>query len=114
MSSRIESNVPFPKRKTHFCLICDHPIATYGYLWPCRHVFCLTCASKMTKCTVCGHAIQTLENVSLDQRLLVSPATGQALKTDFEFFHHIHAARARLQEIRRKGVAKEAELRKNM
>jgi hypothetical protein len=36
--------------KTHFCITCSFPIATYGRLYPCLHTYCLVCATDMERC----------------------------------------------------------------
>ena len=37
----------------HICILCEHPVATYGRLWPCLHTYCLTCAAGLDKCSLC-------------------------------------------------------------
>ena len=39
--------------KTHFCVTCRAPIAVYGRLVPCRHAYCLSCATDMAQCFMC-------------------------------------------------------------
>lgn len=36
--------------KTHFCITCSFPVATYGRLYPCLHTYCLVCATDMERC----------------------------------------------------------------
>lgn len=41
-----------PGSRVHFCTLCDMPIAVYGRLHPCKHVYCMACVSDMTACTL--------------------------------------------------------------
>ncbi len=38
----------------HICVLCEHPAATYGRLWPCLHTYCLTCAAGLDQCSLCA------------------------------------------------------------
>lgn len=38
--------------KTHICVGCEVPIAVYGRLSPCLHVYCLQCSSRMKTCVL--------------------------------------------------------------
>jgi hypothetical protein len=57
-----------PKRpgRVHECSQCVLPIACYGWLDPCCHLFCLDCASEMltdNRCKLCGVTINRVKNV---------------------------------------------------
>jgi E3 ubiquitin-protein ligase Hakai len=39
-----------PGDKVHICVRCNFPIAVYGRLDPCEHVYCLTCAKLDSTC----------------------------------------------------------------
>ena len=52
----------------HFCLRCTMPIAIYGRLSPCNHLYCHTCAKTVKTCTFCHKnvvRVQLLENVDM-------------------------------------------------
>ncbi|KAH7302435.1 hypothetical protein KP509_23G073000 [Ceratopteris richardii] len=51
--------------KVHFCVRCDFPIAIYGRLDPCEHIFCLTCARKDTACYLCGERILRIQRLEV-------------------------------------------------
>lgn len=36
--------------RTHTCISCQVPIAVHGRLVPCKHAYCLECATEMPKC----------------------------------------------------------------
>lgn len=38
--------------RTHTCISCQVPIAVQGRLVPCKHAFCLECATEMPKCVM--------------------------------------------------------------
>jgi hypothetical protein len=38
--------------RAHLCASCQMPVATWGHLHPCKHAFCLQCASAMPRCIV--------------------------------------------------------------
>lgn len=62
--SDLQHNVILPERgigqlhepaagsRSHSCLSCLTVIAAYGRLLPCKHAFCLECASAMPRCIV--------------------------------------------------------------
>lgn len=48
------------KTKTSICRECDNPVATFGHLEPCLHMFCLDCADMMhqdVRCALCKSTI---------------------------------------------------------
>ena len=52
----------------HFCLRCTMPIAIYGRLSPCNHLYCHACAKTVKTCTFCHKnvvRVQLLENVDM-------------------------------------------------
>ena len=56
---------PEPGRKTHLCIKCDFPIATYGRLLPCRHTFCYQCAHDIgITCYLCFNQVLEIERVT--------------------------------------------------
>ena len=61
---------------THCCSACSFPIASYGRLWPCRHAFCLACATGHALCFLCQSTISRVERV--DTPLFISPVTLEA------------------------------------
>lgn len=38
--------------RTHTCMSCQVPIGVHGRLVPCKHAFCLECATEMPKCVM--------------------------------------------------------------
>lgn len=68
--------------KRHACVSCDRPIATYGLLRPCRHVFCLACAAAMRDCGLCGGGVESVDVTPHgEKRLFVSSATLQGFQS---------------------------------
>ncbi|KAF8056235.1 CS2 [Scenedesmus sp. PABB004] len=65
-----------PGDKTHFCICCQVPIAVYGRLVPCKHAFCLTCASDMPACFICLAGISRMQRST--RPLFISPVTLQS------------------------------------
>ncbi|KAI5065166.1 hypothetical protein GOP47_0019861 [Adiantum capillus-veneris] len=51
--------------KVHFCVHCDFPIAIYGRLDPCEHIFCLTCARKDSACYLCGERVLRIQRLEV-------------------------------------------------
>jgi hypothetical protein len=50
----------------HCCDTCLKPILIYGRMIPCKHVFCLNCAtSQANKCQRCGDKVTRVEPVGL-------------------------------------------------
>ncbi len=80
----------------HFCISCEFPIAVYGRVWPCLHVFCLSCAADMAKCLVCRGIVGKIERIPCEQGLFVSAATLQGFRRLDEFAEHAHQVQAKL------------------
>lgn len=51
--------------KVHFCVRCDFPIAIYGRLDPCEHIFCLTCARRDSTCYLCGERVLRIQRMEV-------------------------------------------------
>jgi E3 ubiquitin-protein ligase Hakai len=50
----------------HCCDACLKPILIYGRMIPCKHVFCLNCATNQSvKCSRCGDKVSRVEPVGL-------------------------------------------------
>lgn len=71
-----------PAPRTHSCMSCQVPIAVHGRLVPCKHAFCLECATEMPKCVICCSNIQVVERVP--QALYVSPLSHRTYFTEEE------------------------------
>ncbi|XAR50869.1 hypothetical protein NMG60_11005322 [Bertholletia excelsa] len=82
--------------RVHFCVRCDFPIAIYGRLNPCDHVFCLDCARSDSVCYLCDERIQKIQTIKLMEGIYICAAPhclkSFLKKTDFEsHIHKIHA-----------------------
>jgi hypothetical protein len=76
-----EVAAPPPGRQTHCCSQCEFPIAVYGRLAPCLHIFCLPCASAMPACPECGAAVTKLEPIAAGSGpVFISSVTRQAFR----------------------------------
>ncbi|GAQ87582.1 hypothetical protein KFL_003620130 [Klebsormidium nitens] len=79
--------------KVHFCVLCDLPIAIYGLLVPCQHVFCLACANALGKtCPRCSAAIQSVDAVRSPPGVLICgiPTCLRAFLSKPELLLHVH------------------------
>ncbi|KAK6803081.1 hypothetical protein RDI58_000865 [Solanum bulbocastanum] len=78
--------------RVHFCVCCDFPIAVYGRLSPCEHIFCLDCARSDSLCYLCDERIQKIQTIKMLEGVYVCAAPhclkSFLKKTDFE--SHIH------------------------
>ena len=53
-----------PPPQVHICTKCDSPIAVYGMLLPCRHVFALECAHGMVPtCYLCFAKVEEVRKI---------------------------------------------------
>ncbi|XP_071689620.1 E3 ubiquitin-protein ligase HAKAI homolog [Rutidosis leptorrhynchoides] len=82
--------------RVHFCVQCDFPIAIYGRLIPCGHVFCLDCARSDSICYMCDERIQKIQTIKMMDGIFVCAAPhclkSFLKKTDFEaHVHNVHA-----------------------
>ncbi|KAK4771317.1 hypothetical protein SAY87_031849 [Trapa incisa] len=78
--------------RVHFCVRCDFPIAIYGRLSPCEHVFCLDCARKDSICYICDERIEKIQTVKMMEGIFIC-AAHHCLKSYMkksEFEAHIH------------------------
>lgn len=54
---------------TRMCFTCGCPIAIFGWLAPCRHLYCLACADFMKKANKCGRCsaiVAKVESMDFD------------------------------------------------
>ncbi|CDP06525.1 unnamed protein product [Coffea canephora] len=74
--------------RVHFCVHCDLPIAVYGRLSPCDHVFCLDCARSDSFCFICDERIQKIQTIKLMEGIFICAAPhclkSFLKKSDFE------------------------------
>lgn len=74
--------------RVHFCVRCDFPIAIYGRLSPCEHVFCLDCARSDSICYLCDERIQKIQSIKLMEGIFICAAPhclkSFLKKSDFE------------------------------
>lgn len=55
---------------TRMCFTCGCPIAIFGWLTPCRHLYCLSCADFMKKANKCGRCalpVNKVESMDFDE-----------------------------------------------
>lgn len=67
--------------RTHCCSACSFPVAAYGRLVPCRHAFCLACATGHALCFLCQSSIARVERV--EGPLWLSTVTLEAFDSEF-------------------------------
>ncbi|KAL3531734.1 hypothetical protein ACH5RR_005255 [Cinchona calisaya] len=74
--------------RVHFCVHCNLPIAVYGRLNPCEHVFCLDCARSDSFCFICDERIQKIQTIKLMEGIFICAAPhclkSFLKKSDFE------------------------------
>ncbi|XP_047306656.1 E3 ubiquitin-protein ligase HAKAI homolog [Impatiens glandulifera] len=77
--------------RLHFCLNCDFPIAAYGRLIPCTHVFCLSCSESTKNCFVCEESIEIVETIKRTDDLFVcsSPLCLKSFVIKDKFESHV-------------------------
>ncbi|XP_047338505.1 E3 ubiquitin-protein ligase HAKAI homolog [Impatiens glandulifera] len=84
--------------RVHFCVRCDLPIAIYGRLSPCDHVFCLECARLDPGCYLCDQKIVKIQTIKLMEGIFICAAPHCLVSflsvSDFE--SHIHENHANL------------------
>ncbi|KAJ4704524.1 E3 ubiquitin-protein ligase Hakai-like [Melia azedarach] len=78
--------------RVHFCVRCDFPIAIYGRLNPCEHVFCLDCARSDSICYLCDERIQKIQTIKIMEGLFIcaAPHCLKSFLKKLEFESHIH------------------------
>lgn len=84
--------------RVHFCVRCDFPIAIYGRLIPCDHIFCLDCARSDSICYLCGERIQKIQTIKMMEGVYVCAAPGclKSFLKKTEFVSHIYDNHAHL------------------
>ncbi|KAL8154457.1 hypothetical protein V2J09_012217 [Rumex salicifolius] len=77
--------------RVHFCVRCDFPIAIYGRLTPCEHVFCLDCARSDS---ICDDRIQKIQTIKLMEGIFIcaAPHCLKSFLKKTEFESHIHGS----------------------
>ncbi|RWR90360.1 E3 ubiquitin-protein ligase Hakai [Cinnamomum micranthum f. kanehirae] len=81
-----------PCERVHFCVQCDFPIAIYGRLSPCDHVFCLECARSDSSCYLCDERIQRIQTIKMLEEIYIcaAPHCFKSFLKRTEFMAHIH------------------------
>ncbi|XP_024518685.1 E3 ubiquitin-protein ligase CBLL2-like [Selaginella moellendorffii] len=77
--------------KVHICTRCNFPIAIYGRLHPCEHIFCLTCARKDSICFLCDEKVSRVRKIEALDGVFICGAP-RCLKSFLEkqaFEHHV-------------------------
>lgn len=82
--------------RVHFCVRCDFPIAIYGRLIPCEHVFCLACARSDSICYLCDERIQKIQTIKMMEGIFIcaAPHCLKSFLKKSEFESHIHETHA--------------------
>lgn len=65
-----------PGDKVHICVRCNFPIAVYGRLIPCEHVFCLTCAKLDPACFLCEERVTRIQKMDVLEGIYICGAPG--------------------------------------
>lgn len=86
--------------KVHFCVRCDFPIAIYGRLDPCEHIFCLTCARKDSACYLCGERVLRIQRLEVLDGIFIcgAPRCLRSFIKRQDFQLHVKEAHADLIE----------------
>lgn len=86
--------------KVHFCVRCDFPIAIYGRLDPCEHIFCLTCARKDSVCYLCGERVLRIQRLEVLDGIFIcgAPRCLRSFIKRQDFQLHVKEAHADLIE----------------
>ncbi|KAL3680048.1 hypothetical protein R1sor_023004 [Riccia sorocarpa] len=84
--------------KVHFCVRCHFPIAIYGRLDPCEHVFCLICAKKDVSCYLCDERVLRIQKLEVLEGIFVCGAAGclRSFLSKQEFEWHIREVHSHL------------------
>ncbi|KAI9152862.1 hypothetical protein LWI28_002264 [Acer negundo] len=84
--------------RVHFCVGCDFPIAIYGRLNPCEHVFCLDCARSDSICYLCDERIQKIQTIKMMEGIFIcaAPHCLKSFLKKIDFESHIHESHADL------------------
>ncbi|XP_076938480.1 E3 ubiquitin-protein ligase HAKAI homolog [Bidens hawaiensis] len=98
--------------RVHFCVQCDFPVAVYGLLMPCEHVFCLDCARSDSLCYLCDERIQKIQTIKMMEGIFICAAPhclkSFVKKTNFEA--HVHTVHADLVTSNPQKDANESEV----
>ncbi|GLT92655.1 hypothetical protein SLE2022_104820 [Rubroshorea leprosula] len=78
--------------RVHFCVRCDFPIAIYGRLSPCEHIFCLDCARSDSICYLCDDRVQKIQTIKMMEGIYIcaAPHCLKSFLKKTEFESHIH------------------------
>ncbi|XP_055812573.1 E3 ubiquitin-protein ligase HAKAI homolog isoform X1 [Solanum dulcamara] len=101
--------------RVHFCVRCDFPIAVYGRLSPCEHIFCLDCARSDSLCYLCDERIQKIQTIKMLEGVYVcaAPHCLKSFLKKTEFESHIHEVHSDLLRAEKDGnVSESANARK--
>lgn len=84
--------------RVHFCVRCDFPIAIYGRLSPCEHVFCLDCARSDSICYLCDERVQKIQTIKMMEGIFIcaAPHCLKSFLKKTEFESHIHESHANI------------------
>ncbi|CAM6007348.1 unnamed protein product [Sphagnum balticum] len=63
-----------PGDKVHICVRCNFPIAVYGRLDPCEHVYCLTCAKLDSTCFLCDERVVRIQKMDVLEGIFICGA----------------------------------------
>lgn len=90
-----------PGNKVHFCIRCDFPIAVYGRLDPCQHVFCLSCAKKRPECFLCEEKVARIQKMDVLEGMYIcgAPACLHSFLTQEDFEWHIREAHMDILQV---------------
>ncbi|TMW86409.1 hypothetical protein EJD97_021418 [Solanum chilense] len=101
--------------RVHFCICCDFPIAVYGRLSPCEHIFCLDCARTDSVCYLCDERIQKIQTIKMLEGVYIcaAPHCFKSFLKETEFESHIHEAHSDLLRLENDGnISESASARK--
>lgn len=102
--------------RVHFCVRCDFPIAVYGRLSPCEHIFCLDCARSDSLCYLCDERVQKIQTIRMLEGVFVcaAPHCLKSFLKKTEFESHIHEVHSDLLHAEKDGnISESASVRKS-
>eukprot|EP01105_Mastigella_eilhardi_P000595 TRINITY_DN10695_c0_g1_i1.p2 TRINITY_DN10695_c0_g1~~TRINITY_DN10695_c0_g1_i1.p2 ORF type:complete len:130 (-),score=29.13 TRINITY_DN10695_c0_g1_i1:4-393(-) len=83
-----------PGGPPHLCRTCHRPIAVYGRILPCLHVFCYSCAVVPgNACTICNTRVESVDrhDGSLEQLYVcMNEECAQAFPSEAELEQHTY------------------------
>lgn len=72
----------------HICSVCTFPIAIYGRLSGCQHIFCYECTEKMESCALCNKIVDQVDKVEDAVYLCTWQRCGRSYLSEYSLKEH--------------------------